>query len=290
MALTKVQQTIWSARLLENLFVQSIYMGLCNRNYESDASNANKVKIHSLSGAITVSDYSADTDINDPVLLTDTEQEMPLDQQKYFAFYVDDLDRTQSRPELMDAAMRRAAIAISAVQDQYIVNLISAATVAAKVSSQATRNSVNVLAELSKGVTTLRKASVPNDQAKWVTLQPDDMAAFEDGVTNQAAEANLSMFVPGTAEQVLRGGYAGNYKGARLHMTNRRVTSGNIQNTGAAKSEIIFGTQSGITFASQIAEIESYRPEKRFGTVVKGLYVYAARVTDPSQFAGAKIG
>ena len=77
-------------------------------------------------------------------------------------------------------------------------------------------------------MTILRKADVPADRPKWIVTQPDDFAAFEDGLTNQAAESNLSMFLPATAEQVMRAGYMGMYKGANVFMTNRRPGSGNV--------------------------------------------------------------
>ena len=92
----------------------------------------------------------------------------------------------------MDEYLRKAAIAIAKTVDSYIYTTISAGVPAANVATQATRNSVNILKELSKGMTVLRKADVPADRPKWIVTQPDDFAAFEDGLTNQAAESNLS--------------------------------------------------------------------------------------------------
>ena len=36
--------------------------------------------------------------------------------------------------------------------------------------------------------------------------------------------------------------------------------------------------------------VEAYRPEKRFGDALKGLFIYGAKVVDVTQFAGTKVG
>ena len=36
--------------------------------------------------------------------------------------------------------------------------------------------------------------------------------------------------------------------------------------------------------------VEAYRPEKRFGDAMKGLFIYGAKVVDVTQFAGTKVG
>ena len=42
MALTHFAPTVWSARLFQALEKQSIFLGLCNRNWEADASGASQ--------------------------------------------------------------------------------------------------------------------------------------------------------------------------------------------------------------------------------------------------------
>ncbi|MCV4566237.1 hypothetical protein OFB72_27140, partial [Escherichia coli] len=83
--------------------------GVVNRDYEGEIKEAGgRVKIASI-GQITVSDYVRDSDIADPEPLLDSEQMLVIDQQKYFNFYVDSIDKRQTNIEAMDAAMQRAA-------------------------------------------------------------------------------------------------------------------------------------------------------------------------------------
>ena len=191
MAVNHFNPTVWSARLFQALEKQSIFMNLCNRNWEADASGAAKVKIGSISDDVSVSDYTKNTDHAAPQVMTSSEQELVLDQAKLFNVYLDDLDRIQSKPDLMDEYLRKAAIAIASTVDLYIYKLISAGVPSGNVSTQASRSSVTMLKEMSTRITVLRKADVPADSPKWIVFQPDDLAAFEDAVTNQASEANL---------------------------------------------------------------------------------------------------
>ena len=127
MAVNHFNPTVWSARLFQALEKQSIFIGLCNRDWEADASGAETVKINTITDDITVTTYSKNTDFAAvPQVMTSGEQELDLDQQKYFNVYLDDIDRIQSKPDLMDEYLRKAAIAIAKVVDSYIYTTISA--------------------------------------------------------------------------------------------------------------------------------------------------------------------
>ena len=86
--------TVWAARLLVALRKALVYgqAGVANRDYEGEIRKAgNTVKIASI-GDVTVDNYTTNTDIADPEVLTDEEQTLLIDQAKYFNFYVDSVD------------------------------------------------------------------------------------------------------------------------------------------------------------------------------------------------------
>jgi len=60
--------------------------------------------------------------------------------------------------------------------------------------------------------------------------------------------------------------------------------------TGATVSKaVIYGTKLGASFAEQIAKVEAYRPEKRFGDALKGLYLYGGKVVRPTALGVASV-
>lgn len=105
MAITTFIPELWSARLLYALEKSHIATNLVNRNYEGLIQNqGDTVHIGSI-GAITVSSYTANSDMSAPETLATTDQTLVIDQAKYFNFQIDDVDKVQAAGDLIDTAM-----------------------------------------------------------------------------------------------------------------------------------------------------------------------------------------
>ena len=125
MAVTSFIPELWNARLLYALEKSHVAANLVNRNYEGQIrQQGDTVHINSI-GAVTVDDYTRNTDISDPEILTTTDQTLLVDQAKYFNFQIDDVDAAQASSDMMDAAMQRAAYALSDVSDAYLLGVIA---------------------------------------------------------------------------------------------------------------------------------------------------------------------
>ena len=159
--------TVWAARLLTALENSLVYgqANVSNRDYEGDIRAAgNTVKIASV-GDVSVGSYVKDTDIAEAEVLTDEVQTLTIDQQKYFHFYVDSVDRAQQNVNVMEEAMRRSAWSLRDLADTYLANLMEDAVTAPNtIGSDATpevptkANAYEYLVDLS---VLLDEASVP---------------------------------------------------------------------------------------------------------------------------------
>src|SRR5204863_9561973 len=133
--------TVWAARLLTALEKSLIYgqANVCNRDYEGEIRQAgNTVKIASI-GDVSIGDYVKDTDISDPEVLTDTDQTLLIDQQKYFNFYVDSVDRAQQNVNVLENAMRHSAWALREKADAFLAGVMDGAVASGnKIGSTAT--------------------------------------------------------------------------------------------------------------------------------------------------------
>ena len=121
--------TVWAARLLTALEGALVYgqRSVANREYEGEIRKAGStVKIASI-GDVNIGTYTKDTDIDDPEILTDSEQSLSIDQAKYFNFYVDSIDRAQQNVNVLDEAMRRSAWALRSAADSYLATVMSSA-------------------------------------------------------------------------------------------------------------------------------------------------------------------
>ena len=109
MAITNFISTVWSENLYQALDKQYVAAHNCNREYEGEIREAGSVvKICGIND-IAIQNYVKNTDIGAPSALTDNLRELVIDQAKYFNFQIDDVDRAQSNPKLMEAAMKNAA-------------------------------------------------------------------------------------------------------------------------------------------------------------------------------------
>jgi len=123
MSLENFIPKIWSGKYLKQLEEEHIFVGLCNRDWEGDISEAgDTVKINSI-GDITVNDYNKGSTTITPEQLTDASTILTVDQSKYFAFEIDDIDQAQQKPKVMGKAMQKSAQAIADVADSYIAGL-----------------------------------------------------------------------------------------------------------------------------------------------------------------------
>src|SRR5690349_13358556 len=98
MAITRFRPEIWSAELLVALRKSLVFAqpGVVNRDYEGEISAAgDTVRITSISDP-TIGTYTPNSTSITPEELTDAQRTLVIDQAKYFAFYVDDIDARQA--------------------------------------------------------------------------------------------------------------------------------------------------------------------------------------------------
>jgi hypothetical protein len=125
MAVQYFQPEIWSARLLSSLKKATVYGGVCTREYEGDIRDSgDTVRITSISRP-TIGTYTKGSTTVTPEQLTDAQRSLLINQVKYFAFEVDDVDYRQVADggALMNEAAAEAAYGLADTADQYIAGL-----------------------------------------------------------------------------------------------------------------------------------------------------------------------
>ena len=147
MAINYFVPEVWSATLLSVLEKSLVYAGapVVNRNYEGEI-NAFGDTVHIVAVADpSIVPYSKDTDLAIQVL-SDTEQQLVIDQARAFAFEIDDIDYRQARSggALMAEAAQRAAFGLGDVTDQYVAGkmVLSAGNTLGVVDASATATNV----------------------------------------------------------------------------------------------------------------------------------------------------
>lgn len=269
--------TVWAARLLTALEKSLVYgqTGVCNRDYEGEIREAgNTVKIASI-GDVAIGDYFKDTDIADPAALSDSDQSLVIDQQKYFNFYVDSIDRAQQNVNVLDEAMRRSARALREKADAFIASVMDGAIPGGnKIGSLGTpkvptkADAYEYLVDL--GVL-LDEANAPMD-GRFVVIPAWFHGLLLKDDRFVAAGSRGS-------DNALANGEVGEAAGFKI------LKSNNVPNTTGTKYRIIAGHRVATAYVDQVVDLNTYQPEKRFGDAVKGLHVYGAKVVQPNALA-----
>ena len=293
MALADFIPQIWNAMFLSKLRNNLVWGSVMNSNYEGDiASAGDTVKIPSSTTTVTVRDYTESTDIADPEEANGTTQDLLIDKQKYWHFYVDDIHEVQTRPDLMEDAMREASYQMAnQMDDDFRATVVGGYNAQRNVSVSVGGDIANladddfdiaVLKAFSQIGLRMDEANLPRE-GRWSVVGPKLLKRLTDRFSIQGNSSGI--FVPATSESTLRNGFAGTLLGFELRVTNKvdTVDIGSGQN---AKEHDRYwfgqGTEAN-TRAMQIAETEAYRPERRFGDAVKGLAVYGSKQTLPAR-------
>ncbi len=267
MAINNFIPTVWSETLYTELDKHYIAVKHCNREFEGDIrGRGSSVKICGV-GAINVSTYTKDTDLSTPQTLSDNVRQLNIDQAKCFNFQIDDIDRAQATPKLMNAAMSVAAGALANVADQYVYSLYDGA---GETISEANTTAENLLDHMIMA----RQLLFANN----VTDSSDIIFEVSPAIATLIIKAKLATLSDNS--DVLENGCLGRIAGCRVFVSNNIASE---EDDSSVTYKCLARTTRAIAFAEQLSEINAYRPEKRFADAVKGLHLYGAKVVYPSE-------
>lgn len=275
MAIIRFRPEIWAAELLVALRKNLVYAqpAVVNRDYEGDIrQSGDTVRITSISDP-TISTYTPNGTINVEEL-TDAQRTLVINQAKYFAFKVDDVDARQAKGDVMPEAVSRAAYKLADVVDQFIAAFYTDVQVANRVNGgtavPVTTGDI-AYAQILKLRTKLNEANVQS-QGRWVVIPP----WYEELLLNN--DKFVRVDASGTSEG-LRNGMVGRVVGFDIY------TSNNVVNVTGDDWAVLAGVNTAISYAEQINSVEAYRPENSFSDAVKGLHLWGSKVIRPDSLA-----
>jgi hypothetical protein len=279
MAITKFRPEIWSANLQVALRPQLRYGQLINRDYEGDIANAgDTVRITSI-GRPTINTYVPNSTVITPEQVTDTQRTLVVDQAKYFAFGVDDVDARQAAGNVLPTAMNEAAFNLASVIDAYIASSYTAVQAQNQLGAITVTSSTTPTDVYDKVLIPLRllldQANVP-DQGRQVVVTPAMYACL---LRDQRFISNAA----GNISSALTSGVIDTITGMNVLVSNV------APNVTGNQYAIIAGVSSAYTFAEQINKVEAYRPQSAFEDAIKGLALYGGKVVRPDAWATALV-
>lgn len=270
MAITNFISTIWSENLLTALDAQYVGVANCNRDYDGEIKEKGSiVKICGV-GDVSVKNYNANSDI-DTQTLSDTCVDLCIDQAKYFNFQIDDVDRAQSSPKLMDAAMKLAANKLAKAADKYVYSLHDNISLKYRITTPDDFDAIEKAILRARQVLYYKNVG---DSTEVVLELPPEVAHI-------LLQRNIAKATDN--KEMLETGCIGYLYGCKVFIS---TGFDNIPDGNLVTFKAMMRTKRAIAFAEQISEVEAYRPEKRFADAVKGLHLYGAKIVYPEEIIG----
>lgn len=267
MAITNFIPEVWSAAILEALRAKLVFPSLCNRDYEGDIREAGDTVHITGYNDVTVREYVRGKAITVDDATDEEAAVLKIDKSDYFAFKVNDLDKTQAKADLTGKFTNSAAYNMMKNVETYISNLMDTA-----VGTPAKTVAVSTPADAYLAVVEAgRKLDVQNvpDEGRWLVVSPDFYALLLQD----------SRFIEGTeaGHNTLLNGVVGQVRGFTV------VKSNNVPRKSASPDtqSILAGTNAAVTFAQQVSKVEAMRMQTDFADMVRGLDLYGAKVIRP---------
>lgn len=221
-----------------------------------------------------------------------------IDQGKYFAAILDDVMRVQADMDLLDMWADDASEQLKIAIDTQVLAAIPAQVDAANKGATAGKISGNI--NLGKATAPITVGAADASGVAGIVSVLIDMGVCldEQNVPETGRWAVLPAWaigmllksdvraanIMGDATSALRNGRVGTISRFTIYQSNLLPTATETDKTAF---HIFAGHNSGLTFASQLTEMETLRVESTFGTLMRGLQVYGFKVLKPESIVDA---
>ena len=280
---------IWSGKLIEKFYAATVLAAISNTDYEGEIKNmGDKVKIRT-KPTITIRDYTLDQQltVDRP---SSTSVELTIDYAKYFNLVLDDIMERQSDMNLMSMWADDASEQMKIVIDTAVLLGLDAGVDAKNKGATAGKISGNINVGATGAPVIPTKADIVDhivdlgqcldeqnipETGRWLVIPPWIGSLIKKSDLRDAS-------ISGDGISLARNGRLGMIDRFTLYSSNLLPSATDGTHTC---TRVFAGHPAGLTFASQISQMETLRSESTFGTLLRGLQVYGFKVIDGTTIA-----
>jgi len=290
---------LWSGKLAQKFYSATVFGEIANTDWQGDISGIGDTVIINTIPTVTINNYQIGQNLNYEIPAPSTIQ-LVINKGKYFGVNVNNVLELQAKPKLMDMFTNDAAMQMKIKIDTDVLAgtfnggaATNQGAAAGKISggynlgtdtAPVTLTAANILQNITALSSVLDEANVPETD-RWLIITPTERQIL---MQSNLAQAQFM----GDGQSVLRNGRIGMIDRFTVFVSNLtpRAAAGKdwagVTSAGTAKRHAIMaGHKSGITFAAQIAKVESLQNPNDFGTLVRGLNVYGYQIAQADAIA-----
>lgn len=291
--------TLWSGKLAQKFYAATVFGEIANTDWQGDITGMGDTVIINTIPTITINNYEIGQNLNYEIPAPSTIS-LTISKGKYFGVNVNNVLELQAKPKLMDVFTNDAAMQMKIQIDQDVLGgtfnqgaAYNQGADAGKISGSfdlgtddapVTLSALNILQNITALSSVLDEANVPETD-RFLVISPTERQIL---MQSNLAQAQFM----GDPSSILRNGKVGMIDRFTVYVSNLlpRAAAGEDwvggTDAGTAKRHAIMaGHKSAITFASQIAKVESLQNPNDFGTLIRGLNVYGYKVVQADGLA-----
>lgn len=298
---------LWSGKLAQKFYAATVFGEIANTDWQGDITGMGDTVIINTIPTVTINSYSIGQNLAYEVPAPSTIT-MTINKGKYFGVNVNNVLELQAKPKLMDMFTNDAAMQMKIQIDKDVLytnfsgaDAANAGATAGAISggfnlgtdaAPVTLTASNILQSITALSSVLDEANVPETD-RWLIITPTERQIL---MQSNLAQAQFM----GDSSSIVRNGKIGMIDRFTVYVSNLvprgaagktwfNPNTGTDSATGAGSNlkrhAIMAGHKSAITFASQIAKVESLQNPNDFGTLVRGLNVYGTQVVNAKGLA-----
>lgn len=289
---------LWSGKLAQKFYAATVFGEIANTDWQGDITGIGDTVVINTIPTVTINNYQVGQNLAYEVPAPSTLQ-LVINKGKYFGVNVNDVMALQAKPKLMDMFTNDASMQMKIKIDQDVMlgtfnqgAATNMGATAGKISGSynlgtdtapVTLTASNILANITALSSVLDEANVPETD-RWLIITPTERQLL---MQSNLAQAQFM----GDGSSILRNGRIGTIDRFTVYVSNLTPRAAvntswtGAGNTSAKRHAIMAGHKSAITFAAQIAKVESLQNPNDFGQLVRGLNVYGYQVVQQDALA-----
>lgn len=285
MSFQKFKPEVWSAKFMEDLDKKLVFKENCNHSYEGDARKpGDAVRILGL-GDVPIYGWHDGKlhQLPDADEISGNSILMPINEIRYFHYYVDDLDQRQAQggSGLMGKYMSKAKDNMAEEIDSFIAKMHvgeceKAYNSAVQISATGTGVGAAILDAIDDAYLKLLDKNVSRDTKVTLTAPPWFIMMLK--------RAYVELDTDNSA--MIKNGRVGRYGGIELKESNNVFHQ---DESGHDVYHIQLKTDEALAFVNPYTHQEGYRPDKAFEDCVKGYTLFDGKVVAPKQIVDLNV-
>lgn len=267
MSIKKFIPEVWAEAIERENAVKSVFIEDCNREYEGKIEKKGDT-VHILGvGKPTIKDIPKSGILEDPEDIPDSTVTLVVDQQKYFNYQVDNIDRAMAVGNVMAALNEETSEGISATMDSFVAGLARDEAVKPIYTTPRIITAENIFDVIDEAALALYENNVHNSTKITLTIPPRAFMIFRKRYIE--LDTNNS--------QLIKGYSIAQYGNITIKQSN------NCFRDADGVDHVMIRTKRALAFVQSVKDVIAYQPEKSFKDAVKGYFLYGAKVVRPKE-------